>query len=271
MTINELEQGLRNLIATQPMITTGASGEVVSSVLSMIDAFRNLSFKIQNYPCQDVLKFNMSNESQKLETTFAGLVLQILQERGINLLLYVPRSQPQVSPMVNGYGMINQPIDSNMMMGQMMYQSVPQNMGMQPQMQQPVQMMAQPNYNQMQPQMQMMSTPVQPQRQPQRRQPSTFQGYAPQTQPVKLEPAGTRVGAQRPQAAPQSKIKSTPQVSPAQTEIHKSVESEVPTQDASASPSPAEMLTAGFNADAGAGGSSSKAAGRDYLMELLKK
>ena len=39
MTINELEQGIRNLIATQPMVTTGANGEVINGVNAIIDAY----------------------------------------------------------------------------------------------------------------------------------------------------------------------------------------------------------------------------------------
>ena len=81
MTINELEQGMRNLIATQPMVTAGSNGEVVNGVLSLIDAFRNFHFRVQTYPCQDVLKFTMGNESAKLENHLCSLVCQVLQER----------------------------------------------------------------------------------------------------------------------------------------------------------------------------------------------
>ena len=106
MTINELEQGMRNLIATQPMVTAGANGEVVNGVLSIIDAFRNLSFRVQTYPCQDVLKFTMGNESAKLENNLCSLVCQVMQERGINLMLYIAPAQNRFGPMGNQYGMI---------------------------------------------------------------------------------------------------------------------------------------------------------------------
>jgi hypothetical protein len=67
MTINELEQGIRNLIATQPMVTTGATGEVVNGINSIIEACRNLSFRVSTYPCQDVMKFGLANETAKFE------------------------------------------------------------------------------------------------------------------------------------------------------------------------------------------------------------
>lgn len=270
MTINELEQGLRNLIATQPMVTAGPVGEVVNCVLSMIDAFRNLSFKIQSYPAQDVLKFNMLNESQKLENNFSNWVCQVMQERGINLMLYIPRNQPQMAPMVNQYGMItNQPIDQSMMMGQMMYQAAPQqNMGMMNQMAQPVQMMPQGGYNQMQPTMQMMGQqPVQPNGRAPRRQAATFPGYGNQAAPTRLEPNSNPM--MRPQAASQTKIKTSPKVSAAQPEMHRSSDQNIQMAPAT---SPAEEMMSGGSIDVDATKSGGgKAAGRDYLMELLKK
>ena len=175
MTINEIEQGMRNLIATQPMVTAGANGEVVNGVLSLIDAFRNFGFRVQTYPCQDVLKFTMTNESAKLENHLCSLVCQVMQERGINLMLYIAPAQNRFGPMVNQYGMINQQVDPNLMMGQMMY-TQPANQPPQPSVmmqQMPNSMMGAPVYNQMQPQMQGMGAGY---RTP-RRQAPTFPGY----------------------------------------------------------------------------------------------
>ena len=62
MTINELDQGIRNLLSSQPMVQAGVNGEVITGINSLIDAYRNLSFRIQSYPCQDVMKFGLSNE-----------------------------------------------------------------------------------------------------------------------------------------------------------------------------------------------------------------
>ena len=121
MTINELEQGIRNLIATQPMVTTGATGEVVNGINSIIEACRNLSFRVSTYPCQDVMKFGLANETAKFENTLSNLALQVLQERGINLMLYIPRGGANYGSMVNSFGMVNSPVDANLMMGQMMY------------------------------------------------------------------------------------------------------------------------------------------------------
>ena len=92
MTINELDQGLRNLIASQPMVTAGVNGEVINGINSLIVAYRNLSFRVQSYPCQDVMKFGLANEAAKLENTLSSLAVQVLQERGINIMLYIPRT-----------------------------------------------------------------------------------------------------------------------------------------------------------------------------------
>lgn len=260
MTINELEQGLRNLIATQPMVTTGAVGEVVNCVLSMIDAFRNLSFKVQSYPVQDVLKFNMLNESQKFESNFSTWACQAMQERGINLMLYIPRAQTQMAPMVNQYGMItNQPVDQSMMMGQMMYQPAPQPMQM---MGQPVQMIPQTGMNPMQPTMQMMGQPVQ---HGQRRQ-TQPSGFGNQTQPTRLEPVQTGM-VPRPQTASQTKIKTAPKPPLARPVLKKNLDQNI--QTAPASPAE-EMMNGSIDVDL-PGAGNGKSAGRDYLMELLKK
>lgn len=265
MTIQELEQAVRNLIATQPMVTAGANGEVVSSVLSLIDAFRNLNFRVQTYPCQDVLKFTMTNESAKLENNLCSLVCQVMQERGINLMLYIAQSQNHFGPMVNQYGMINQQIDPNLMMGQMMYtQPAPQTQG--------VAMMQMPNamggmYNQMQPQMQGVGagfgrTP--------RRQAPTFPGYDYGNKPAKIAPVQATEQSLRSGPVSQARIKTTPKANVASEmgKVNKTMPEPVADVEAvePQTPSTAEMLM-----DSGTTAKAGKASGRDYLMELLKK
>lgn len=278
MTINELEQGLRNLIATQPMVSAGANGEVIAGINSIIDAYRNLNFRIQAYPCQDVMKFSLSNEAAKLENTLSNLALQVMQERGINLMLYVPRANPGFGPTVNQFGMITPGVDPNMMMGQMMYQagSMPSSTAMMPMggmmgaaANRPMQA---PAYNPMQPQMVGVASAPYPR--PSRGSAPTFPGYQNPDKPIHLEPTQTTAQSMKTRSAPQAKIKQVPKAnSPvASKQTTKPVE-EAPEEQAeipqAQAPSAAEMLIAG--ATGGAGGSGGKAQGRDYLMELLKK
>lgn len=263
MTINELEQGIRNLIATQPMVTTGPSGDVVNGVLSLIDAFRNFNFKLQTYPSPDALKFNLTGEIQKLEANFTNMVINVLQERGINIMLYVPRNQTAFGPMVNQYGVVGASPDPSMMMGQMMYNSgvLPQNQNM----------MAQPTmapmgaYNHMQPQMQGVAMQYPPRQQ--RAHAPVFPGYESPKQAVRLEPQ-TSAGPQGVRSAPQSKVSAAPKTNPI-NEVVKTAKAPVEEAPAAKEPSAAEMLMGAFDGDVGAG--KGKAAGRDYLMELLKK
>ena len=65
MTINELEQGIRNLIATQPEITN-TNRDVINGINQLIDAYRNLSFRIQTYQGQDILKFGLLNSQSSM-------------------------------------------------------------------------------------------------------------------------------------------------------------------------------------------------------------
>ena len=268
MTINELEQGLRNLIATQPMVTTGANGAVVSGINSLIDACKNFSYRIQSYPGQDVLKFGIANEVSKIENTLCNLACQVMQERGINLMLYiVPQNQPGYGPMVNSYGVINQQVDPNLMLGQMMYTQppmAPQTSMMQMPNAMPQMGMAQqmPAYNQMQPTMQGVAPTYREPRVPKSRNAPTFPGYASPDKPVRLEPGVQSEQAMKTRTAPQSKIKSIDKPAP---QIVKNNEPAIPVMEASGEPSPAEMLMGGPEPGSG------KAKGRDYLMELLKK
>lgn len=90
MTISELEQGIRNLIASQPNVLSGTMGEVVRGVLSIVETYREFSIKVQSYPAQDMLKFTLVGEARKTEETVTNLVCLVLQERGINIALYTP-------------------------------------------------------------------------------------------------------------------------------------------------------------------------------------
>ncbi|MBE5755179.1 MAG: hypothetical protein IJ310_01390 [Clostridia bacterium] len=275
MTINELDQGLRNLIASQPMVTAGVNGEVINGINSLIDAYRNLSFRVQSYPCQDVMKFGLTNEIAKLESNFAGLATQVLQERGINIMLYIPRTGAQYGPMMNGYGMVNTAVDPSVMIGQMMY-NAPMT-GASPMMPMPNAMVqpgrpmpAQPTYAQAQPVMSGLGVPNFQQPRPMQKHAPTFPGYAPTNKPVKLEPGVQSDQAMKTRSAPQSKIKAEPkrQNPMVETKVASAPVEPVPEpeQMEAAPPSPAEMLMGGGN-----GGGPSKSQGRDYLMELLKK
>ncbi len=266
MTINELEQGIRNLIASQPMAMAGPNGDVINGINSLIDAFRNLSFRVQSYPCQDVMKFGLSSEAAKLENTLSSLACQVLQERGINIMLYVPHINAGYPAGVNGYGVISPQLDQNMMMGQMMYTANPAQMGgMMPQM---PNMARPPMYNQMQPQMMATPQPVMPSRT--RQTASSIPSYVPAVEPVKLEPAEQTEQSVKPRvahAAPKKEVLPKPQkVAPTPKKEAEPVEEVVQEKATpSAKPSPAAMLMGEADPQ------QSNAKGRDYLLELLKK
>lgn len=261
MTINELDQGIRNLMASQPMVSAGVNGEVINGINSLIDAYRNLCFRVQSYPCQDVMKFGLSNEVQKIEATFAGLACQVLQERGINIMLYIPRTGAQYNPMAGGYGMINTSIDPSIMAGQMMY-TAPMNSA---------QIMPMPNamvnanrqmthaYPQMQPTMAGLGTPnYNAPRQTRHSTAPTFPGYAPTERPVKIEPANP-IDMLKTRTA-QTKIKPEPKMASSMEAVNKTVPVAEPSPVFEQAQSKEEPVV-----------TNSKSAGRDYLMELLKK
>ena len=258
MTINELDQGIRNLIASQPMVSAGANGEVINGINSLIDAYRNLCFRIQSYPCQDVMKFGLSNEISKVETTFTNLAVQVLQERGINLLLYIPRTGAQYGPMQSGFGMVNTMVDPNVMAGQMMYSAPMASATIMPMQNSMPRQMPQA-FNQMQPTMAGLGTPnyTAPRQAPRAPAP-TFPGYAPTDKPIKIEPAVQ--SEQFKTRTAQTKIMSEPKATGIST-INKTVPVPV-----------AEPASAFDQVDPTDGGKApSKSQGRDYLMELLKK
>lgn len=260
MTINELDQGIRNLIASQPMVASGVNGEVINGINSLIDAYRNLCFRVQSYPCQDVLKYGISNEITKIEATFTNLACQVLQERGINLMLYIPRTGAPYSPMAGGYGMVNTVMDPNIMAGQMMYtapmagaQIMPMPNGMVGQGR-PMQTA----YPQMQPTMAALGTPnYNAPRQTRHSVAPTFPGYSPTERPVKIEP--TAQAEQLKTRVAQAKIKPEPKAASNVNTVNKTIPV--------AEPAPVMEQAAPSEPTV----SNGKAAGRDYLMELLKK
>ena len=91
MNIVELEEGLRNLIATQPTILSGANAPIISGINSIIESHKTFLYEVERYPEQDILKIGLTNEANKLEMNLTSYVCQILQERGINIMLYVPK------------------------------------------------------------------------------------------------------------------------------------------------------------------------------------
>ncbi len=117
MTLNDVEQAIRNLITNQPMVSSGPSGEIINNLLSIINSYRNFRFLLQNHPAQDSFKFNALNISQRTENELSNAICQTLQERGINLIMYMqqvppPMNQPNFN---NSYpmGMNNQMVYNN--------------------------------------------------------------------------------------------------------------------------------------------------------------
>lgn len=237
MTVNELEQAIRNLIASQPMITSGPSGEAINSVLSVVYSFREFAFRLQNHPFQDALKVNMLGDVQKVENDLVISICQMMQERGINLMLYVPVNQYGAGVPQANYQMPPQ----NMVMGQMLYNpQMNNNFGAGQVPPQPMYAPPQQNFNPPPQQM-----PVQP-------------------RPRKSAPNFEKAGAQIvPQQRPEPPKKASPvaEEEPVQPKP-------APKAQASGKKQVVDSLVGEFQGeDAPAG----KAAGRDYLLELLKK
>lgn len=125
MTINEVEHAIRGLIVSQPMITAGPVGSTITGVLHTIETFKNFKLSIQSYPVQDSFKFINTTECQRLENTLCVSVCQVMQEKGLNIMGFIP-SDPSLS-LSNPYG--SQPIppaQNPSMMGQMPYNTQPQ-------------------------------------------------------------------------------------------------------------------------------------------------
>ena len=246
MTVNELEQAIRNLIASQPMITSGASGEMINSVLSVVYSFREFAFRLQNHPFQDALKVNMLNVAQKVENDLVISVCQMMQERGINLMLYAPQSQFNATGIQANYQMPPQ----NMAMGQMMYGPQVSGFGMN-NPSQPPQMFGGPQ--------QSFGGEPQPVRAPERPRKiapnperAAMPGIAPAKPPIEKKPKPEIIKNDKPGPKPTPKEPPKPGVPAAESDKKQVVES----------------LVGEFQGDDAPPGS---AAGRDYLLELLKK
>ena len=56
MNIIELEEGLRNLITTQPAILSGPNAAVISGIKNIIEAHKVFIYRVEEYPEQDILK-----------------------------------------------------------------------------------------------------------------------------------------------------------------------------------------------------------------------
>lgn len=131
MTLNEVEQAIRNLITNQPMVSSGPSGDIVNNILSIIGSYRNFRFLVQNHPAQDSFKFNALNISQRTETELANAICQTLQERGINIMIYMQPQYGMPQTTYNSYQAVNQPqmppMGGGMVGGQVVYNNPQMN------------------------------------------------------------------------------------------------------------------------------------------------
>ncbi len=107
MTINELEQGLRNLMASQQAILSSPIGTEIRGLLNVTESYREFMFRLQTYPAQDMFLTQVSSRAKQFENEITSFATSTLQEKGINLLLYVPQ---------NSFGNIGQTAFSNPLM-----------------------------------------------------------------------------------------------------------------------------------------------------------
>lgn len=114
MTVNEVEQAIRNLMMNQPMISAGPMGGMVNSAISILESYRAFTMSVQTYPVQDNFKFGMMAEMQRFENNLTMSVCQAFQEKGINIMAY----------MMGGAGMMQNPYMQPMGMQQPMSQPV---------------------------------------------------------------------------------------------------------------------------------------------------
>ncbi len=105
MTINELEQAIRNLISTQSDFLSNTNMDAVNSSLSVIYSYREMLNKVNAHPFDDELKTNLTLDLKYLENNITVYVCEALAEKGINLLLYIPaNSQAIIDKNLNIYG-----------------------------------------------------------------------------------------------------------------------------------------------------------------------
>lgn len=309
MTINEVDQALRNLIANQPMIATGPAGMTITSVLSIIDSYKNFKVSVQNYPVQDNFKFVSYNESQKFENFLSMSICQTLQEKGINLLAFIPNVQnvynaipqmpnqmPGMPPMQNPNMqmahqnmqtpfMYNQPVDPRFAGPQRpmggfqqpafngvidkqisQFQQKPQ-FDMQPNMMQGAQQ--KPQFQSAQPQQRQSNNTswAQPQRNSDR-QPNAFQQAYTNVQQSSEPEFETKKSTKLNEIeimSPMGNQVKTPNINYNKTTKNDKVQVQMNNQETPSAPEVNQT------AEAPAPDSNKKAAGRDYLLQLLKK
>lgn len=263
MTINELEQGLRNLIASDPAVLSGNLGEVIRGVMGVAEAYHNYIFHVQSYPVQDVFKFSLLSETGKFENNLAGLAQAMLQERGINLLLYIPQNAYPNQYAPNGFAP----------MGQMAYNPANQ-MGTMPNSAYAVPPMQNPIYSKPNSILQSMGQPVMNTGVAKPKITSSFTKYQPTGKPTYASIINHNEKAEISKASEKNDeandmVSNHSEKSSVEVNFNTPVENKVSDNNdetKKAASSPAEMLMG--EAD---GTSSEKAAGRDYLLELLKK
>lgn len=106
MTVNDVNQALRNLMVSQPMMAIGPLGVCFSSALNIIDSFKAFSMSVSAYTVQDSLKYNMTTELARWDGVVSNIICQSFQEKGVNLLAFMPMGQinmmTQSQPMFSG-------------------------------------------------------------------------------------------------------------------------------------------------------------------------
>lgn len=255
MTIIELEQGLRNLIATEPAVLAGNLGDVIRSVLGVTEAYRNYVFKVQTYPVQDVFRFTLLSNLQRIEGDITGSALAMLNERGINMMLYVPQG-PYGADALGGYGMGG----ASYGMGSMPYGSLGQ-MG-------PASFGSPSSFQGMEG-----SRPSRP------KVTTSYAGYEPTGKPTfasatettaesvqKTMTASSKSKTMKPEVNFTPKKEKTEEKVEEKAEESPELETETKTESQPKKPNPAEMLMG-----EGDPAADEKAVGRNYLLELLKK
>ena len=310
MTINEVEQAIRTLVISQPMITASPIGSSITNLLSVIDNFRNFKLSVQTYPMQDSFKFLTLNECQRLENTLTLSICQVLQEKGLNLMSFLPASgvfstvqpvQTHIQPIQNLSGVIgqmafSQPLTQPRPMGQFQPEFQPQING-----RQNVQFNNRPygvmgaitNQQQMPPQQSMQGPqPMYPRQnqskfgntqpifnQPMNEQPKTHgningnprgpqmftaQYNTPQPAPITSQPM-----TNTPLKPKTTKLNEVEMVSPTPQQVNTSKPKSTSTMQVQINePDPVETPTPEL---LGEDAPPKKAAGRDYLLQLLKK
>lgn len=241
MQLKEFADSLRNIENDRMMMSYGNNAAVVGSILSVVDLVQSLTRVTKQDRLNDMFKMNVSNQLMQLESSVIMFGMQRLAQNGINL-------PPQMAP----YGqqpMYNQPTYNP----NMMYSGASNNFGMGQQQQFQQQQFQQPQFQpQAQPQFQ----------QPQFQQPQQAQYQQPQGQPqYQAAPAPQQ---QAPAAAPAAPAAAAPAPKPKPV-VNTGDDDDAP----QAKPAAGGNKGASMGLPGMGGGSDEKAAGRDYLLELL--